>query len=209
MLPIQLRHMTCHLSIHFAIISPLFDDLRAVRNDSLTFFSCSLPSYSDFFCQRGTVKVDLARKQGGIKIVWLSWFTDSIALWRRQDETPYLLDEPPAPPAPAVSKQDSASPSADVITSSDIDFEDSEDWDQEPEMPMKGPPGRLELESIDWGDINAEVEAAMNESDDDDSWSMHDGMISEGDDLVDDTNSATGFVTFISLYITQSDPCFA
>ena len=29
-----------------------------------------------------------------IKVVWLAWFNDSLALWERQDETPYLMDEP-------------------------------------------------------------------------------------------------------------------
>ncbi|KAF9566917.1 hypothetical protein CPC08DRAFT_627531 [Agrocybe pediades] len=109
--------------------------------------------------KRGTVKVDMARKRGGIKIVWLSWFTDSVALWRRQDERPYLLDDPPLP-----------GPSSSPITesqqlSSDLDI-DSEDWDQEPEE-MKDP-GMLELTAINWDDINDEVEAAMNESDDED-----------------------------------------
>jgi len=29
-----------------------------------------------------------------IKVVWLAWFNDSLALWKRQDETPYLLEDP-------------------------------------------------------------------------------------------------------------------
>jgi RNA polymerase II subunit A-like phosphatase len=44
--------------------------------------------------KRGTAKIDQARKRGNIKIVWLAWFTDSIARWERQDETSYLMDEP-------------------------------------------------------------------------------------------------------------------
>ncbi len=51
--------------------------------------------------KRGTVKVDAARRRGGIKIVWLTWFMDSVALWQRQDETHYFLDEPTTPSAPA------------------------------------------------------------------------------------------------------------
>ena len=27
-------------------------------------------------------------------MVWLAWFNDSLALWKRQDEAPYLLDDP-------------------------------------------------------------------------------------------------------------------
>ncbi|KAH9486412.1 RNA polymerase II subunit A C-terminal domain phosphatase [Psilocybe cubensis] len=107
--------------------------------------------------KRGTVKVDMARRRGGIKIVWLAWFTDSIALWRRQDEKPYLLDDPPVV-IPA------SSPTTEYHQlSSDLDI-DSDDWDQEPpEMKETGP---LHLEAINWDDINDEVEAAMNESDD-------------------------------------------
>jgi len=29
---------------------------------------------------------DAARRRGGIHIVWLAWFLDSLALWRQQDE---------------------------------------------------------------------------------------------------------------------------
>lgn len=47
--------------------------------------------------KRGTMKVDAARKKPQVQVVWLNWFTDSIALWRRQDERPYLLDDPPTP----------------------------------------------------------------------------------------------------------------
>ncbi|KZS91631.1 hypothetical protein SISNIDRAFT_456546 [Sistotremastrum niveocremeum HHB9708] len=42
----------------------------------------------------GTLKVDMARQRGTIDIVWFQWFTDSIALWTRVDELPYLLDGP-------------------------------------------------------------------------------------------------------------------
>ncbi|KDR85564.1 hypothetical protein GALMADRAFT_234505 [Galerina marginata CBS 339.88] len=99
--------------------------------------------------KRGTVKVDMARKRGGIKIVWLAWFTDSIALWRRQDEKPYLLDDPPMPAPAAASAHGSSSPNAhthasDDQPSSDMDHDldlDSDEWDQEPPpvlMPKTG-----------------------------------------------------------------------
>ncbi|CAA7268063.1 unnamed protein product [Cyclocybe aegerita] len=141
--------------------------------------------------KRGTVKVDMARKRGGIKIVWLAWFTDSIALWQRQDEKPYLLDDPPNPGGP------SSSPIADhnsQLASSDLDV-DSDDWDQEPASDMKGT-GALQLSNINWDDINDEVEAAMNESDDEDegrserSYSMN----ASEDEWTEDANSATGSV---------------
>ena len=141
-----------------------------------------------FFDQRGTVKVDMARKRGGINIVWLAWFTDSIALWRRQDEKPYLLDDPPLPGS-------CVSPTTDAQQlSSDLDI-DSDDWDQDP-VDMKET-GALELGDINWDDINDEVEAAMNESDDEfddarsDRSGMRSGNVSE-EDFTDGTNSVTG-----------------
>ena len=105
----------------------------------------------------------MARKRGGIKIVWLAWFTDCIAQWQRQDEKPYLLDDLPAvAPIPS-----SSSPiHTDHQISSDPD-PDEDDWDEEPFEGVKDT-GSLQLSAINWSDINDEVEAAMNESDDED-----------------------------------------
>ncbi|KIJ65044.1 hypothetical protein HYDPIDRAFT_27775 [Hydnomerulius pinastri MD-312] len=133
--------------------------------------------------KHGTVKVDTARKRGGIKIVWLAWFTDSIALWRRQDETPYLLDDPTA---------HAPSPNLDPHQISSDPEPDADDWDVEP-APAGNP--ALELDDIDWNDINDEVEAAMNESDDDDDArsersSVRSAMASDDDDaMTDDSRS--------------------
>lgn len=127
----------------------------------------------------------MARKRGGIKIVWLAWFTDSIALWRHQDETAYLLDEPPlAGP--------SSSPSAESHQISSDPEPDADDWDQDP-METKDTTS-LELGAIDWNDINDEVDAFLNESDDDDdarseASGMRSGNVSE-DDWTDETGSA-------------------
>ncbi|OCH95692.1 hypothetical protein OBBRIDRAFT_787897 [Obba rivulosa] len=117
--------------------------------------------------KRGTVKVDTARKQGGIKIVWLSWFTDSIALWQRQDETPYLMDPEPA------SQPSLASPPSDPHQISSDPEPDTDDWDEE-----RAPPEdeQLELDEVDWDEMDREVEAAMNESDDE---SVQSGVQSE------------------------------
>ena len=106
----------------------------------------------------------MARKRGGIKIVWLAWFTDCIAQWQRQDEKPYLLDDLPAvPPIPS-----SSSPiHTDHQISSDPD-PDEDDWDEEPFEGVPKDTGSLQLSAINWSDINDEVEAAMNESDDED-----------------------------------------
>lgn len=121
--------------------------------------------------------------------MWLSWFTDSIALWHRQDETPYLLDDPSAA-AP------SSSPILDPHQISSDPEPDADDWDVEP-----APAGNtsLELDDIDWNDINDEVEAAMNESDDEDDAmsdrsSVKGGLLSDNDDaMLDDTRSQRRF----------------
>ena len=98
---------------------------------------------------------------GTAKIVWLSWFTDSVALWARQDETPYLLDPDPPPHASA------ASPPSDAHQISSDPEPDADDWDEErlaaPEQSGEG----LALDEVNWDEVNDEVEAAMNESDDD------------------------------------------
>ncbi|KAF8140463.1 hypothetical protein EV363DRAFT_1501642 [Boletus edulis] len=134
--------------------------------------------------KQGTVKVDMARKRGGIKIVWLAWFTDSIALWRRQDETPYLLEDP-------TRHAPSLSPSIDPHPISSDPEPDADDWDVEP-----APSGNtaLELGDIDWNNINDEVDAAMNESDDEDEdlkseRSVRSAMASEDDGMTDETRS--------------------
>lgn len=101
----------------------------------------------------------MARRRGGMKIVWVSWFTDSVALWRHQDETPYLLDEPPV-------TGPSSSPAMDSIDISSDHDPDGDDWDKDPPSETGGP--SLELDTINWDEVNDEVDAAMNESDDDD-----------------------------------------
>ncbi|KDQ12066.1 hypothetical protein BOTBODRAFT_34921 [Botryobasidium botryosum FD-172 SS1] len=41
-----------------------------------------------------TAKVDAAFKRGGIKVMWVSWFLDSVAQWRRMPEAGLYLMEP-------------------------------------------------------------------------------------------------------------------
>ncbi|KXN90103.1 RNA polymerase II subunit A C-terminal domain phosphatase [Leucoagaricus sp. SymC.cos] len=122
--------------------------------------------------KRGTKKVETARKRGGIKIVRPEWLNDSVALWGRQDEEPYLFYDSSATTV-------SASPLiSDHQISSDPE-PDADDWDLDPvELKARvaqeeseagsrgGAVGALHLEEIDWNDINDEVEAAMMESDD-------------------------------------------
>jgi RNA polymerase II subunit A C-terminal domain phosphatase len=113
----------------------------------------------------------------------LAWFTDSIALWRHQDETPYLLDDPPAAVGP------NSSPTMDYHQiSSDPD---TDDWDDETDhAAVTDEPQSFEITQINWNDINDEVEAAMNESDDDDDdvRSEKSGNVSE-DDWSEETSS--------------------
>ncbi|OBZ79019.1 RNA polymerase II subunit A C-terminal domain phosphatase [Grifola frondosa] len=117
--------------------------------------------------KRGTLKVDAARRQGGVKIVWLAWFTDSVALWQHQDETPYLMDPEPLARAPL------ASPPSDPYQISSDPEPDADDWDE-----------------VDWNAINDEVEAAMNESDDES------GNVSEDDgSWTDESNSVISSTT--------------
>lgn len=137
------------------------------------------------------MKVDAARRQGGIKIVWLAWFTDSIALWQRQDETRYLID-----PEAAVIDGPASPPSDPHQISSDPE-PDADDWDRTVRSRS------FELDEVDWDEINDEVEAAMNESDDDededgdadgasDNGALKSGNVSE-DDWTDESNSIIRF----------------
>lgn len=103
----------------------------------------------------------MARKRGGIKIVWLAWFNDSIATWKRQDETSYLLEEPHAP------GHTTSSPVNEPQQISSDPEPDGDDWDEEV-IPEAKDPGALELSAINWDDINNEVDAFLNESDDED-----------------------------------------
>ncbi|KDQ63166.1 hypothetical protein JAAARDRAFT_29174 [Jaapia argillacea MUCL 33604] len=128
--------------------------------------------------KRGTVKVDAARKRGGIKIVWLSWFTDTIALWQRQDETPYLLDDPLVLPEP------SSSPILDSNQiSSDVE-PDTDDWDES--VSPANEPGSLTLDDVDWDAIRDEVDAAMEESDGDEDGGESANVSDDGDVSVTD-----------------------
>ncbi|KAI0334357.1 hypothetical protein GY45DRAFT_1351503 [Cubamyces sp. BRFM 1775] len=194
--------------------------------------------------KRGTQKVDAARRRGGIKIVWLAWFTDSVALWRRQDEGPYLLDPEPRPRAAGAGGEGDddddarlASPPSDPHQISSDPEPDADDWDElgvgasgsgsgsGPRTPAalsseagagaggaggegagavgaggegggEGGGSGLALDEVDWDEINDEVEAAMNESDDDgegEGGSMR-GEFSE-DEWTDESNSIISSTT--------------
>jgi RNA polymerase II subunit A-like phosphatase len=120
-----------------------------------------------------------------VKIVWLAWFTDSVALWRRQDESTYLLDEPPV-------AGPSSSPTTNAQQISSDPDPDGDDWDEDPGEGKDGT--SLEFAAINWDDINDEVEAAMNESDDE---SVRSEMRSE-EEWTDEANSVVRFVRIFS-----------
>ncbi|KAI0049263.1 hypothetical protein FA95DRAFT_1489590 [Auriscalpium vulgare] len=94
-----------------------------------------------------TVKVDRAHERGGIKIVWLAWFVDSIARWARQDETPYLISDLQQRPDPRGADTASSSPVLDANQISSDPEPDADDWDVEPgERVSKGIEGGREGE---------------------------------------------------------------
>ncbi|KAJ2918420.1 hypothetical protein MD484_g2018, partial [Candolleomyces efflorescens] len=134
--------------------------------------------------KRGTVKVDQARKRGNIAIVSQLWLTESIGQWRKMDEKPYLLEEmevhPPATHPPT------SSPVMDIhdLSSEDPEMDEDDGWHKDP--------SELDTAAIDWNEINAEVDAAMNESDDDEEepgflgYNDEEGGQTEKEDFSDD-----------------------
>lgn len=152
--------------------------------------------------QHGTVKVDSARKRGGIKIVWLSWFTDSIALWHRQDETPYLLDEPTL-----VNPQPTTSPTTDLHQISSDPEPDNDDWDEEAaSATVVKSENPFESAETDWSAVMDEVDAAMDDSDaededDGDAKSDRSGMRSghASDDEESATDGSQSAMRYLSL----------
>ena len=134
--------------------------------------------------------MEKALAHGGILVVWLQWFTDSVAKWQRQDESRYLLgDERTESPARDLVSSPPSDPNA-ISTDTDPealvgdgDDDDSAENLMDPLTNNKSEMGaqenaddnldfdndaELELDDVDWDNVNDEVEAAMMESDDDD-----------------------------------------
>ena len=155
--------------------------------------------------QLGTEKIYRARKMPYIKIVWLQWLNDSIALWQRQDETPYLVEPEPASATDDSGSAALASPHSDPQQISSDPEPDADDWDELAgtgsgagqtigPLGVEGAGGDqgLELDEVDWNAINDEVEAFMNESDDDGDRvgaSVRGGMSDDEGSWTDETNS--------------------
>lgn len=136
----------------------------------------------------------MAHELGGMYVVWMQWFTDSIARWARQEERPYIVDDTHPPTVPTVSSP----PSDPNAISTDTDPEgtvDGEEGDsvgggkgsggaegKAVERSAAEAAGRigtpalvaevegmdaadLNLGDVNWDDVNDEVELAMMESD--------------------------------------------
>ncbi|KAH9913331.1 uncharacterized protein BXZ73DRAFT_92977 [Epithele typhae] len=136
-----------------------------------------------------TQKVDAARRYPHIKVVWFQWLNDCISLWRRLDEGPYLLTPPPPRTSNGSGGEGGggsgalASPPSDPHQISSDPEPDADDWDDvvvdrsrrgalgveggsAPPTPS-GSGTSFHPDEISWEDINDEVDAAMNESEDD------------------------------------------
>lgn len=98
-----------------------------------------------------------------MQIVWISWFTDSVALWARQDERRYLLT-PPMRTTPGPPDLFASDPPSDPHQISSDPEPDADDWDEGADAEAV----TLPLDDVDWAAVNDEVEEAMNDSDADD-----------------------------------------
>ncbi|KAI9460489.1 hypothetical protein BJY52DRAFT_1118068 [Lactarius psammicola] len=177
--------------------------------------------------KRGTSKIDQARKRGDIKIVWLAWFTDSIAHWERQDETPYLMDEPRFSNVNAPDTASSPAPPDAHQISSDPE-PDADDWDVEPGSrkggsgatvsgvaPEEGKNGEDELDdlkriseesrnlelSLSWEDADEELREFLASGDEDEDEEDED-VSGEGRNDSVDIKGASGK----SVHMTENDP---
>lgn len=100
------------------------------------------------------MKVDQARRRGGIHVVWVSWLVDSLAHWKRQDETPYIID------ADAPAAESTTPPPPEISLEGEIEEPVEELITDDPNM---------------WADASAEVDAFLDETDDEDGAGEEDG----------------------------------
>lgn len=116
--------------------------------------------------RKGTSKVNSAQRRRDVSIVTLSWLLTSVNLWRRQPESAYTLDPGSSPQHSDV---DSSHPGDRPSPRNGVDEQDaSENEDDE-----------ADLHEINWGDAEAEIQAFLDETDDEDSRvdsSLEDGL---------------------------------
>lgn len=185
--------------------------------------------------QDSTQKVDAARRCTGIHIVWLNWLTDSLALWGRQDETPYLLH--PTVREDAGTPAAVASPASDAHQISSDPDPDADDWDElgdsgsssralgvlGVEGPGPGPGPRVDMDGeftpqeVDWAAANDEVDQYLMESDDEDegggdggnvnSAAGGGGMSEDEGSLTDESNSIIRYVPGVRAAHEHPLPC--
>jgi RNA polymerase II subunit A-like phosphatase len=124
--------------------------------------------------RKGTSKVNSAQRRRDISIVTLAWLLNSVNLWRRQPESVYLLDAGSSPQhsdgVPSTSGYPSPSNTAGKEEGDEL--EDDAHFDD-----------------MDWGDAEAEIQAFLEETDDEDSRS--DIFTPEEDSLPDGTAEGT------------------
>lgn len=131
--------------------------------------------------RKGTSKVNSAQRRRDISIVSLSWLLTSVNLWRRQPESAYTLDPGSPQGSDAASLRNDDGPSSQSGNPDDGD--DEEDEDEE-----------ADLHDINWGDAEAEIQAFLDETDDEDS--RLDSSHEDGTD---------GHVSEIELYSTSAE----
>lgn len=118
-----------------------------------------------------TQKVRQATRYPLIKIVNQQWLADSMSRWEKVDETPYLIDIPREDRSARIEHYDDAQ---SVEDSSGNDFDSDEDAildedDAEGDAPEALQDGKSPidgLESVNWGDVDAELEEFMASGDD-------------------------------------------
>ena len=98
--------------------------------------------------QGKTAKVNAARSRADVFVVWSNWLIESIALWRRLDETSYLLHDQNNTLEDLLAESNGAAPLPDSPKSEagdDIDLND----------------GAVDM---DWGSADAELDAFLEET---------------------------------------------
>jgi RNA polymerase II subunit A-like phosphatase len=144
------------------------------------------------------MKVDMARRKGGIFIVKVNWFTDSMNAWEKQDERSYLLESPPRREHPDKSPVEQPSQTVDVeghdpggVVQEMLDDFDDEDDDEEEVVNEPPIEAQEELEPIalgTWLDATDEVDAYLMESDSE----SGDGEEPSGDVMLGEGESESG-----------------
>ena len=118
--------------------------------------------------QPDTAKVNAARRQPNIKILWPQWLYDSIALWQRLDEPPYLIDltsfdiKMSDLPSRAESSDREFNGEDEDIALIDGPMTGSTDVSVVPDMDEVT---SKEISNIDWGDATRELEEYLGDED--------------------------------------------